>query len=75
MRVLILVPELDGNFVVLEREQLFAELVIILLLPLPGQKLFNFGSSVEKPPSVTPNRVGRIGLSYDFGISAEVVRM
>ena len=35
VRVLILIPELHGDLVVLEGEQLFAELVILLLLPLP----------------------------------------
>lgn len=35
VRVLVLVPELNSDLVILESEQLFAELVVLLFLPLP----------------------------------------
>jgi hypothetical protein len=48
MRILILVPELDCDFVVCEREELLAKPVALLLLPLLGQKILDCGCAREE---------------------------
>jgi len=48
MRILILIPELDGDLVVGESEQLFAKTVALLLLPLLGQEILNGSCAREE---------------------------
>jgi hypothetical protein len=68
MRILILIPELDRNFVIGEREQLLAKSVVLLLLPFLGQEVFDCGGSGKEGVAVSPNAVGGVRLSDDFWV-------
>lgn len=68
MRILVLVPKLDGDLVVGEGEKFFAEPVVLLLLPLLGQEVFDGGSPGEEDASVTPYAVGGVCSGAFLGI-------
>lgn len=67
--ILILVPELHGDAVIGEREQLFAETVGMLLLPFLSQK-FDYGvGSCEEGSTVAPDAVRGVSCCYFGGVS------
>jgi len=65
VRILILVPKLHGDLVVGEGEDLFAELVGLLLLPLGGQEGVDGGGALGEDAAVAPDGVGCVALD-DF---------
>lgn len=60
--VLVLVPELDGDLVVGEGEQLLAKTVVGLLFPLLGEELDDLLGPHEELVPVAPDRVGRVAV-------------
>jgi hypothetical protein len=69
MRVLVFVPELDSDLVVAESKELLAQLVVVLLVPLPSQEFDDGFSSGKKPIAVAPDAVACVGLGDFLGIS------
>lgn len=69
LSVLVLVPELDCDFVVLEYEELLAKAVVLLFLPLGGEEGDYVGMAAEEGRAVAPDGVFRIGLGYLFRVS------
>lgn len=67
--VLVLIPELDGDLVVRESEELLSQLVTLLPLPLARQEVDNLLGSGEKLVTVAPDAVGCVCLCHFFGIS------
>lgn len=63
---------MDGDLVVGECEQLFAQLVVVLLLPLPSQELGDFCRSIEEPAAIAPDRVGGIGFGNGLRIATRI---
>ena len=68
MRILILIPELDRDLVLEEREQLLAKSVVLLFLPFLGQEVFDCGGSGKERVAVSPDAVGGVRLSDDFWV-------
>lgn len=67
--ILIFVPELHGDAVIGEGEQLFAETVGMLLFPLFGQK-FDYGvGACEEGSTIAPDAVGGVSCCYLGGVS------
>ncbi len=56
-----LVPELHGDAVLAEREQLLAQPVALLALPLLGQEGLDLVAARQERVAVAPDRVGRVG--------------
>lgn len=69
MRILVLVPELHGDFVIGEREKLLSQPVALFLLPLLGEEAFDRCSANDEAGSIAPYAVWCIGLRNDLGIS------
>ena len=63
-------PELDGDFVVSESEELFAKLVVMLLVPFPLEEVINCFSASQEPLAVAPDAVRSVGFG-DFSGSLE----
>lgn len=59
-RVLVFVPELDGDAVVGEGEKFLAKTVGFLFLPLCGQESYDRVGAFDEGVAVTPDRVRRI---------------
>ncbi|KAK5635778.1 hypothetical protein RRF57_011490 [Xylaria bambusicola] len=59
--VMPLVPELHGDAVVREREQLLAQTVPLLALPFLGQEDLDLVAARQERVSVAPDRVRRVG--------------
>lgn len=55
-----LVPKLHGDLVVGEGEQLLAQAISLLLVPLLGEEFPNGIATDEKLVAVAPDRVGRV---------------
>jgi len=68
MRILILVPELDRDLILREREQLLAKSVVLLFLPFLGQKVFDCGGPGKEGVAVSPDAVGGVCLSDGFWV-------
>ena len=60
MRILILIPELYSDLIVGEGKELFAKAVILLFVPLLGQKMLNCSCTREERGAIPPNAVGSI---------------
>jgi hypothetical protein len=69
MGILIFVPELDSDLVLSESEELLAQLVVLLLVPFPGQEFNDGFSAGEKFVPVTPDAIARVAFRHLFGIS------
>ena len=57
MRILVLIPELHGDLVIGEGEELFAQLVVVLFAPLPDQEVDDLFAAVDEPVAVAPDAV------------------
>lgn len=66
--ILILIPELHGNLVVRESEELFAQAVGLLLHPLGCQEVLDSGGSLQEVGAVAPDAVGGVGFGYGLGV-------
>lgn len=66
--ILILIPELHGNLVVRESEELFAQAVGLLLRPLGCQEVLDSGGSLQEVGAVAPDAVGGVGFGYGLGV-------
>lgn len=53
--VLILVPELHRDLVFVEREELLAQLVVVLFVPFPGEERYDLVSACDEPLTVSPD--------------------
>jgi hypothetical protein len=57
------IPKLDSNFVICESEELFSQAIVLLLLPLLGQKFFDSSSANNEGGPIAPDAVDSVGLS------------
>jgi hypothetical protein len=67
--ILILIPELHGNLVVRESEELFAQAVGLLFRPLGCQEVLDSCGSLQEVGAVAPDAVGGVGFGYGLGVS------
>lgn len=72
MRILILVPELDRDFIFGEGEELLAEAVALLLLPFLGQKFLDRGSTGNERGTISPDAVRGVRFGDSPRVSAGV---
>ena len=63
--ILVLVPELDCDFIVGKGEELFPQDVMLLFLPFAGQELDNGCGAGEELVAIAPDAVRRVGFD-DF---------
>lgn len=75
VRVLELIPELDGNLVACEGEQLLAQSIVLLLLPLLCEELFDCSGANNEGCPVPPDAVRCIGLGDDLWVSDVVSKL
>lgn len=68
-RILKLVPELHGNAIIGEGEDLLAEPVALFPIPLLSQEVDDGFRSGEKRGAIAPDAVCRVGLRDSGGIS------
>ena len=71
VHILIFIPKLDCNLVVRKREQLLAQLVIVLFLPFRLQEADNGSAALEEFITVAPDRIFSVGFGACFGIAVE----
>lgn len=69
--ILILVPELHGDLVVREGEELLAQTVVLLLVPLGGQELDDLFAAFQEDVAVAPDRVLGVRKADLFGVPGE----
>ena len=74
VRVLELVPELHGDPVVREREQLLPQTIPPLALPLRGQELDDALGSGEEGGAVAPDTGRGVGLRDSDGVSGALFK-
>lgn len=67
--ILVLVPELHGDLVVGESEQLLAQSIGLLLVPLLGQEVDDGFSTGEEAVAVAPDAVGGVGFGDGLRVS------
>ena len=68
IRILVLVPELHRDPIIPKSEQLLAQAIIVLALPLGCEKLDNGVCAGEKEGTVTPDTIRSVGLRDPRGI-------
>lgn len=68
IRILVLVPELHRDPIIPKSEQLLAQAIIVLTLPLGCEKLDNGVCAREKEGTVTPDTIRSVGLRDSRGI-------
>ncbi len=71
--ILKLVPELHGNAVFVEGEELLAESIGLFASPFRGEEGDNCRVTTEECGTVAPGAVGSIGFGYCLGVSGEGV--
>lgn len=64
-----LVPELHGDLIIAEGEQLLAQPVSMLALPFLRQERGDGVPALEERGAVAPDAVGRVGHFHFFGVS------
>lgn len=69
MGILILVPELNGDLIISKREELFTQLVVVLFVPLPGQKFDDLLRAGEEVVAVAPDAVGGVGFGDGYWVA------
>lgn len=70
--VLVLIPELYGDLVIAECEELLPQLVVLLLFPFLSQELDYCGSTDEKLVPVAPDGVRSVGNGDVLGVTGDV---
>lgn len=73
--ILVLVPELDGNFVVRESEKFLAQAVGFFFFPLRGKEGDYGVCALEEVGAVAPDGVGGVGFGDGGGISLKLKMM
>ena len=71
--ILILVPELHSDFVILETEELLAQAIVLLLLPLGGEEGMNFGMAGQEDVAIAPDGGGRVGFDDTIWVPGDTI--
>jgi len=71
--VAILVPELGRYLIVVPREQLFAETVVLLFLPFLGQEFYDLGVAGDELVAVAPDAGFCVGFHDLLGVSGGMI--
>lgn len=69
MRVLVLVPELDGDLVVVEGKKLFAQPIAALFSPFLREEIDDGIGAREEGAAIAPDGVGSVCFCDGYGIS------
>lgn len=72
VRILVLIPELDGDLVILESEELLPQTVALLFLPLLRQELFDRSGADKEGTTVSPDGVRCVSFGYELRVPVEV---
>lgn len=67
--ILVLIPELHRDLVVGESEELFAQAIRLLLVPLPCEKVNDGFAAGEEAVAIAPDAVGCVCFGNGRGIS------
>ena len=67
--ILVLIPELHRDLVIGESEELFAQAIRLLLVPLPCEKVNDGFAAGEEAVAIAPDAVGCVCFGNSRGIS------
>ena len=67
--IIVFIPELHGNLVVHEAEELLLQLVLLLSGPLPLEECLDLVVTLQKFIAVSPGRIISVRENYSFRIA------